>query len=127
MSTITHKGQSYDIVAVDAKEAEGAKQMVAHNAIAGFASNRSLPLRQIQILAAVLTVLHTKAAIAVALPQFATGNAPMMNIGRAAGKRTIDAKTQSLVQFVCTPDPTGGKTDSRCQTGTVWVTRVPKK
>ena len=127
MSTITHKGQSYDIVAVDPKETEGAKQMVAHNVMAGFASNRSLTLRQIQILAAVLTVLHTKAAIAVALPQFPTGNAPMMNIGRAAGKRTIDAETQALVQFVCTPDPAGGKTDSRCQTGTVWVTRVPKK
>ena len=127
MSTITHKGKGYDIVAVDSTEVAGATQMVADNASAGFMSNRALPLRQIQILAAVLTVLHTKAAIAVALPQFATGNAPMMNIGRAAGKRTIDAKTQSLVQFVCTPDPTGGKTDSRCQTGTVWVTRVPKK
>jgi deoxyxylulose-5-phosphate synthase len=127
MTTITHKGKGYDIAATDETEMEGATQMVAQNASAGFMSNRSLPLRQIQILAAVLTVLHTKAAIAVALPQFATGNAPMMNIGRAAGKRTIDAKTQTLVQFVCTPDPTGGKTDSRCQTGTVWVIRVPKK
>lgn len=127
MSTITHKGKGYTIVAADSAEVAGATQMVADNASAGFMSNRALPLRQIQILAAVLTVLHTKAAIAVALPQFATGNAPMMNIGRAAGKRTIDAETQALVQFVCTPDPTGGKTDSRCKTGTVWVTRVPKK
>jgi len=127
MATITHKGKGYDIVATDETEMEGATQMVAQNASAGFMSNRALPLRQIQILAAVLTVLHTKAAIAVALPSFPVTGTAMMNIGRAAGKRTINAKTQALVQFVCTPDPMGGKTDSRCQTGTVWVIRVPKK
>ena len=127
MTTITHKGKSYDIVAVDSTEVAGATEMVAHNASAGFMSNRALPLRQIQILAAVLTVLHTKGDVAAALPPFPVTDTALMNIGRAAGKRTIDAATQALVQFVCTPDPTGGKTDSRCKTGTVWVTKVPKK